>query len=84
MPLLPSLNPLALDRLDTGARNRLDIAIPSCTGITFWPFRPVRSQPRKLGGEFGADYRWQICSPLVKSYILCHSLYQEESDRTRI
>ncbi len=85
MPLLPSLNPLALARLDTGAQNRLDIAIPSCPGITCLAIPPCSTSASEIRQRVRSGLPLaNMLPPPVESYILRHSLYQEESDRTHI
>ncbi len=85
MSLLPTLDPDELTRLDTGTLNRLDITIPSDPGVTCLAFPPCPTS--------ASEIRRRVCSELsvvnmlpllVQSYILRHSLYQEESDHTRI
>ncbi|MDF0673358.1 MAG: nicotinate-nucleotide adenylyltransferase [Nitrospira sp.] len=85
MPLLPNLDPLALGQLDTGVQNRLDIVIPSCPGITCLALPPCSISASEIrrrvrDGLSLAD----MLPPSVESYILRHSLYQEDSDLTRI
>ncbi len=85
MPLLPSLNPLALAQLDTGAQDRLDIVVPSCPGITCLALPPCPTSASEIRRRVRSGLPLaNILPPLVESYILCHSLYQEESDRTPI
>jgi nicotinate-nucleotide adenylyltransferase len=85
MPLLPSLNPLALVQLDTGAQNRVDIAVPSSPGITCLalPPCPISASEIRLRVRNGLPLANRLPPP-VESYILSQSLYREESYRTRI
>lgn len=85
MPLLPNLNPLDLARLDTGDQGRLDINVPSCPGITCLALPPCPVS--------ASEIRWRVRNglplanmlpPPVQSYILRHSLYQEDTNRTCI
>lgn len=85
LALLPNFDPQTLAQLDSGSRSRLDIAIPSCPGIICLLLPPcpisssgIRQQIR--GGTTPAN----LLPPLVESYILHHSLYQEERYRTCI
>lgn len=85
MPLLPSPHPLALAQLDNGARNRLDIPIPSCPGITCLALPPCRTSASEIRRRVRNGLPLaNMLPPWVESYILRHSLYQEDSDRTRI
>jgi nicotinate-nucleotide adenylyltransferase len=85
MPLLPNLNLLALAQLDHGIQNRLDITVPSCPGITCLalPPCPISASDIRQRVRNGLPLA-NILPPLVESYILRHSLYQEESDHTPI
>jgi nicotinate-nucleotide adenylyltransferase len=85
MPLLPNLDPPALAQLDTGTQKRLDIRVPSCPGITCLalPLYPTSASEIRRRVRNGLPLA-NMLPPLVEFYILRHSLYQEESDHTRI
>ncbi|HSA85463.1 MAG TPA: nicotinate-nucleotide adenylyltransferase [Nitrospira sp.] len=85
MPLLPNLNPLDLAQLDIGNKSRLDISVSSCPGITCLALPPCPVS--------ASEIRWRVRNglplanmlpPPVQSYILRHSLYQEDTNRTCI
>jgi len=85
LSLLPALDSRALAQLDTGILRRLDIAIPSCPGVICLLVTPcpisssgIRQQLRV--GKTPAN----VLPPPVESYILHHSLYQEDRYRTHI
>ncbi|MGE3977770.1 MAG: nicotinate-nucleotide adenylyltransferase [Nitrospira sp.] len=85
MPLLPNLNPLTLASLDTGAQKRLNIGVPSCPGITCLALPPCPTSASEIRQRVRSGLSLaNILPPSVESYILRHSLYQEESDRTPI
>ncbi len=85
MSLLPTLDPDRLTGLDTGTRNRLDIAIPSDPGVTCLAFPPCPTSASEIRRRVRNKLPLvNMLPPLVQSYILRHSLYQEESDHTRI
>ncbi|MDF0651696.1 MAG: nicotinate-nucleotide adenylyltransferase [Nitrospira sp.] len=85
MPLLPKLDPLTLARLDNGVQKRLDIVIPSCPGITYLALPPCSISASEIRRRVRDGLPLaEMLPPSVESYILRHSLYQEESDRTRI
>ena len=85
MPLLPNLDPSALASLDTGAQKGLDIVVPSCPGITCLALPPCPTSASEIRRRVRSGLPLvNILPPPVESYILCHSLYQEESDRTPI
>ena len=85
MSLLPSLHSNELAGLDTGALNRLDIAIPSDPGVTCLAFPPCPTSASEIRRRVRNKLPLvNMLPPLVQSYILRHSLYQEESDHTRI
>ena len=83
--LLPSLDLRALAQLDSGSRSRLDIAIPSCPGIIclLLPPCPISSSGIRQQIRCGTTPA-NLLPPPVESYILRHSLYQEDCYRTRI
>jgi len=85
MSLLPTLDPDGLTGLDTGTLNRLDIAIPSDPGVTCLGFPPCPTSASEIRRRVRNKLPLvNMLPPLVQSYILRHSLYQEESDHTRI
>jgi nicotinate-nucleotide adenylyltransferase len=85
MSLLPTLNPDGLTGLDTGALNRLDIASPPDPGVTCLAFPPCPTSASEIRRRVRNKLPVvNMLPPLVQSYILRHSLYQEENDRTRI
>ena len=85
MPLLPNLHPPALAQLDTGAQKRLDILIPSCPGITCLALPPCPTSASEIRRRVRSGLPLaNMLPPPVESYILRHSLYQEDSDHTRI
>ena len=85
MSMLPSLHSNELAGLDTGALNRLDITIPSDPGVTCLAFPPCATSASEIRRRVRNKLPLvNMLPPLVQSYILRHSLYQEESDHTRI
>jgi nicotinate-nucleotide adenylyltransferase len=85
MPLLPNLHPPALAQLDTGEQKRLDIVIPSCPGITCLTIPPCPTSASEIRRRVRNGLPLaNMLPPAVESYILRHSLYQEDNDRTRI
>ncbi|HEY5932882.1 MAG TPA: nicotinate-nucleotide adenylyltransferase [Nitrospira sp.] len=85
MPLLPNLDPLALAQLDTGTQNRLDITVPSCPGITCLALPPCPTSASEIRRRVRSGLPpANMLPPPIGSYILRHSLYQEDTDRTRI
>lgn len=85
MPLLPPLNPLTLVQLDTGVQNRFDIAVSSGPGITCLVIPPCQTSASEIRRRVRNGLPLaNTLPPPVESYILRHSLYQEENDRTRI
>jgi nicotinate-nucleotide adenylyltransferase len=85
MSLLSTLDPDGLTGLDTGTLNRLDIAISSNPGVTCLAFPPCPTSASEIRQRVRNKLPLvNMLPPLVQSYILRHSLYQEESDHTRI
>jgi nicotinate-nucleotide adenylyltransferase len=85
MALLSNPDPQALAQLDSGSLSRLDIEIPSCPGITclLLPPCPISSSSIRQQIKCGATPA-NLLPPPVESYILEHSLYQEDRYRTHI
>ncbi|MBH0201024.1 MAG: nicotinate-nucleotide adenylyltransferase [Nitrospira sp.] len=85
MSLLPPLAPDGLTGLDTGALNRLDIAIPSASEVTCLALPPCPTSASEIRRRVRNGLPLaNMLPPLVESYILRHSLYQEDSNHTRI
>jgi nicotinate-nucleotide adenylyltransferase len=85
MPLLPNLDLEPLVQLDTGILRRLEIAVPDAPGITCLPLSPCPISASDIRQRIrGGPSLANMLPPPVESYILQHSLYQEDSDRTRI
>lgn len=85
MPLLSNLYPPDLAQLDAGVQKRLDIIIPSCRGITCLAIPPCPTSASEIRQRIRSGLPLvNMLPPSVESYILRHSLYQEDSDRTRI
>ncbi len=85
MSLLPRLDPNELTGLDTGVLDRLDIAIPSAPGVTCLALPPCPTSASEIRRRVrnGLPLANMLPSP-VEFYILRHSLYQEDLNRTRI
>ncbi len=85
MPLLPNLDPEPLIQLDAGILRRLDIAVPDAPGITCLSLSPCPISASDIRQRIrGRLSLANMLPPPVESYILRHSLYQEDSDRTHI
>jgi nicotinate-nucleotide adenylyltransferase len=85
MPLFPNLHLPALAQLDTGEQKRLDIVVPSCPGITCLAIPPCPTSASEIRRRVRSGLPLaNILPPPVESYILRHSLYQEDNNRTRI
>ena len=85
MPLLSNLNTQALRQLDLGTLDQMDIAVPGSGGITCLPLSPClisASEIRKMV-QCGVPLA-NMLPTSVESYILQHSLYQEDRNRTHI
>ncbi len=79
MPLLPTLDIQALTQLDCGALTKLDIPLPTCPGITCLSLSPCPTSASDIRRRIrlGATLV-NMLPPPVQSYILQHSLYQED------
>jgi len=76
LSVLPPISPEILIRLDAGELPKLDLAIPSCPGVTCLPILPcsissseIRQRIRRGGSTAN------MLPPSVESYILEHRLY---------
>jgi nicotinate-nucleotide adenylyltransferase len=85
IPLFQNLAPESLGQLDAGVIDRLDIVIPEILGITCLsiPPCPISASEIRRRIRNGLPLA-NMLPPSVESYILQHSLYQEDSNRTRI
>lgn len=85
IPLFQNLAPASLGQLDAGVIDRFDIAIPETLGITCLsiPPCPISASEIRRRIRNGLPLA-NMLPPSVESYILQHSLYQEENNRTRI
>ena len=85
MPLLSNLNTQALRQLDLGTVDQVDIAVPGSSGVTCLPLPPCLISASEIRKRVQSGIPLANMLPTsVESYILQHSLYQEESNRTRI
>lgn len=85
MALLSGVHTQALTQLDRGVLGQLDIPIPNSSSITCLalPPSPISASDIRQRIRSGLPLA-NMLPPPVESYILRHSLYQEESDHTRI
>lgn len=85
LSLCPNLDPESLTQLDTGAIERLEIAAPDALGITCLSIAPCPISASEIRQRIRNGLPLaNMLPPSVESYILQHSLYQEDSNRTRI
>jgi len=85
LSLCPNLDPESLAQLDTGAIERLEIAVPDALGITCLSISPCPISASEIRRRIRNGLPLaNMLPPSVESYILQHSLYQEDSNRTRI
>ena len=85
MALLPALDPKGLTGLDTGVLHRLDIAIHASPGVTCLALPPCPTSASDIRQRVrDRKSLANMLPPPVESYILQHSLYQEDSDHTHI
>mgnify|MGYP001338039012 CR=1 FL=1 len=84
-PLFQNLAAESLGQLDAGVIDRLDIAVPETLGITCLSIPPCPISASEIRQRIRDGLPLvNMLPPSVESYILQHSLYQEESNRTRI
>jgi len=85
MPFLSNLDPEPLGQLDAGVLEKLEIAVPDAPGITCLPLPPCPISASDIRQKIRSRLSLaNMLPPPVESYILQHSLYQEDSDRTHI
>ncbi|MDH5739562.1 MAG: nicotinate-nucleotide adenylyltransferase [Nitrospira sp.] len=84
-PLFKNPDPAPLGQLDVGIIDRFDIAVPEALGITCLSIPPCPISASEIRQRVRSGLPLANMLPLsVESYILQHSLYQEDSNRTRI
>lgn len=85
IPLFQNLASESLGQLDTGVMDRCVLAVPDALGITCLslPPCPISASEIRQRIRNGLSLA-NMLPPSVESYILQHSLYREESNRTRI
>ena len=85
MPLLSNLDTQALRQLDLGTLDLLDIPIPNSSGLTCLRLPPclISASEIRKRVQCGLPLA-NMLPPPVESYILQHSLYQEDRNRTHI
>ncbi|MBX3334946.1 MAG: nicotinate-nucleotide adenylyltransferase [Nitrospira sp.] len=85
LPLCPNLDPESLAQLDAGAIERLEIALPDALAVTCLSISPCPISASEIRRRIRSGLPLaNMLPPSVESYILQHSLYQEDSNRTRI
>nr|MDH4356470.1 nicotinate-nucleotide adenylyltransferase [Nitrospira sp.] len=85
LSLCPNLDPESLAQLDTGAIERLEIAVPDALDITCLSISPCPISASEIRRRIRNGLPLaNMLPPSVESYILQHSLYQEDINRTRI
>jgi nicotinate-nucleotide adenylyltransferase len=85
IPWFQNQAPTSLGQLDTGVIDRLDIAVPEALGVTCLsiPPCPISASEIRRRIRNGLPLA-NMLPPSVESYILQHSLYQEDIHRTPI
>ncbi len=85
IPLLPNLNTQALRQLDLGVVDQVEIAVPGSSGLTCILLRPCLISASEIRKRIQGNLPLANMLPTsVESYILQHSLYQEDRNRTHI
>lgn len=85
MPLLSNPDAQALRQLDAGTLDQVEIAVPESSGLTCVPLSPclISASEIRRRVQCGLPLA-NMLPPPVESYILQHSLYQEDRNRTHI
>lgn len=79
IPLLPNLDTQALTQLDNGTLAKLSIPLPACPGITCLSLTPCQTSASDIRRRIRSGATLvNMLPPPVQSYILQHSLYQED------
>ncbi len=85
IPLFKNQDPEPLGQLDVGIIDRVEIMIPEALGITCLSIPPCPISASEIRRRVRNGRPLVNMLPLsVESYILQHSLYQEDRNRTRI
>ena len=85
MPLLSNLDAQALRQLDLGTLDQVEIVVPDSPGLTCLPLSPCLISASEIRRRIGCGLPLaNMLPPPVESYILQHSLYQEDRNRTHI
>lgn len=85
MPLLSNLDTQALQQLDLGTLDRMEIAFPDASGLTCLPLPPCLISASEIRRRVKCGLPLaNMLPPPVESYILQTSLYQEDPNRTHI
>ena len=85
LSLFQNLDPESLTQLDTGAIEKLEIAVPDALDITCLSISPCPISASEIRRRIRNGLPLaNMLPPSVESYILQHSLYQEDINRTRI
>jgi nicotinate-nucleotide adenylyltransferase len=85
MPLFQNQDPGSLGLLDAGIIDRVDIVVPEALGITCLSIPPCPISASEIRRRVRSELPLANMLPhSVESYILQHSLYQEDSNRTCI
>ncbi|MBS0151132.1 MAG: nicotinate (nicotinamide) nucleotide adenylyltransferase [Nitrospira sp.] len=85
MPLLSNLDAQALRQLDLGTLDQMELAVPDSSGLTCLTLPPclISASEIRRRVQCGLPLA-NMLPPPVESYILQHSLYQEDRNRTHI
>lgn len=79
MPLLPALDTQTLAQLDSGVLTKLDIPLPAGLGVTCLSLSPCPTSASDIRRRIRSGATLvNMLPPPVQSYILHHSLYQED------
>ncbi len=85
MPLLSNLDTQALQQLDLGTLDRMEVAVPDASGLTCLPLPPCLISASEIRRRVKCGLPLaNMLPPPVESYILQTSLYQEDPNRTHI
>ena len=85
LSLLPPLERPALEALDAGTQERVDVSLPGGTTLILLQLPPCHASASDIRHRIKTGQAVSaLLPPQIESYIIRSGLYREEADRTRL